>query len=446
MPTTGRLDFDQLSFMWKFLKNRIGKRKKQPQNDPPNPAYTQQLLCKVNEMTNLTFLTVGCYPSDDWRLFNKATAFLDAAWEHASRLRQLRLDLPLECIHTVLSTIPYFHDLEDLHISIRVESISETHTDTMSRLITFINLQSSTLVRMAIDVPSLQIDPSPLFYGINCMPKLMSVAIELPSDLLQIGLNGAVDAFLAKHRASLRGLQVSFNESAYSYNRPTPITFFSCSLFQLSFPSLKTLDLGICYWNFRIDTSLSTELVKYLSKFRCTITELAISNDTLCFPVIQQIVLLFGGADTILRCLKIRVHYLSCDLLDLLSRDLPRLYELVLDFNSIRDKDDGCADVTYRWEKVDLVSLYLLEFFSLIRPFSIQLDAISFVGQLGLRRYPMWALRHLTLRGPQFNCAGIWNKGRVKLVASLPNVLTFNGLSGAEFLAIPDYTELAAFK
>lgn len=358
MPTAGGLQFNRLSFMWKSLKNRMGKRKNQPSNNLPSPASTERLLRKINEMTNLTSLTVGCYPSDDWESFNKATAFLDAAWVHASRLRKLRLDLPLECNHAILPTIPHFHDLEDLYILIRVESISETHTDTLSRLVTFVNLHSSTLVRLAIDVPSLEIDPSPLFFGIQCLPKLVSVAIELPSDLLQTQPNKAVDAFLIKHMMSLRELQVSFSESTYSYDWPTPDTFFSSSTFQLSFPSLKTLDLGVCFWNFQIDTSLSTELVKYLSKFRYTLTELAISNDTLCFPVIQQIVLLFGGADSVLRSLKIRVHYLSCDLLDLLSRDLPNLHELVLDFNSIRDKDDGHTDDSYHWEKAALVGFY----------------------------------------------------------------------------------------
>ena len=345
--------------MWKSLKNRMRKRKEQQRpNGLPSPTYAR-LLHKINQMTNLTSLTVGCYPSDDWRSFNKATAFLDAAWAHASRLRKLRLDLPLECIHAILSTIPHLHDLEDFHISIRVESISATHTDTMTSLVTFINFQSSTLIRLAIDIPSLEIDPSPFFFGIQCLPKLVSVAIELPSELLQTQPNKAVDAFLTKHMKSLRDLQVSFNESTYSYNRPTPATFFSSSTFQLSFPSLKILDLGVCFWNFRSDTSLSTELVRYLSKFRHTLTELAISNDTLCFPVIQRIVLLFGGVDTILRCLKIRVHYLSCDLLDLLSRDLPNLHELVLDFNSLRDKDDGRTDDSYRWEKADLVGFHV---------------------------------------------------------------------------------------
>ncbi len=326
-------------------------------NGPPGPLDTHLLLRKVTQMTNLTSLVVGCYPSDDWRSFNRAITFLDAAFTHSSHLQILTLDIPLESMKRVSFTIPCFPVLEDLRISIRIESPKQSvHMDTMSEIAAFINRQSSTLIRLSIDICTTEIDPSPLFWGLNKLQKLTMVSIGRPVERLQPRHGGTIDIFLGKHAAFLCEFRVHFYGPTYTFEWPTPETFFSSPIFQLNFVRLRCLHLGLAYWDEGSQASLAMNLTQYLSKFRSTLTELVITDYDLSLPVVQSLVLALGGDDMVLHRLKMRVRCLSCDLLDLLAYGLPKLYELELNFDSLSCKDNGS------WDSRVCVRVYYVRF------------------------------------------------------------------------------------
>lgn len=296
-------------------------------------------------MTNLTSLVVGCYPSDDWQYFNRAITFVDAALSHSSHLQALTLDVPLECMERVFFNTHYFPVLEDLKVSIRIESSNESvHINAMSEIVSFINRQSSTLIRLSIDIPTISVEPSPLFYGLNKLLKLTMVSIGQPVERLQPGQIGSIDVFLDKHAACLHELRVHFYGPTYTFERPTPESFFSSPIFQLDLNLLCHLHLGLAYWGKECQASLAKNLGQYLSRYCCTLTELVITDYDLSLPIVQSLVSALGGSNMILHRLVMRVHYLSCDLLDLLAHGLPKLYELDLNFNLFKHKDDGNWD------------------------------------------------------------------------------------------------------
>lgn len=297
-----------------------------------------RLLHCITQMTNFQSLIVGCYPCDDWRLFNNSMPFLDTAWIHAKQLRSLKLDVPLENMERILITIPCFPALEDLSISVRIETTSFIHNNTIVKISTFINQHSSALVRLTVDISTLKVDQALLFYN---LPKLVDVSVGQPIERLQPQPEGALDIFLARHAHAIQELRFYFHGPTYIRERTSPDAFFSSSIFRLDFPSLRLLDLGLSYWNQESQISLARNLALYLCKFRCTLTNLVISDYVLCFPVVQELVSTLGGKDMILKRLKLRVHYLSCDLLDLLAHQLPYLFDLELIFSSLTFKDEG---------------------------------------------------------------------------------------------------------
>lgn len=325
---------------------------------------TERLLRGITQMTNLWSLIVGCYPCDDWRSFNKSVAFLDMAWIHASQLRNLKFDVPLENMERILLTIPHFPVLEDLSISIRIETTSFIHNNTISKISAFINQQSSTLVRLAIDISTLKVDQALLFYGLSHLPKLIGVSVGQPIERLQPQPEGALDSFLVQHALSIRELKFYFHGPTDIHERPSPNTFFSSSIFRHDFPSLRLLDLGLSYWDHESQMSLARNLAQYLNKFCCTLTTLIISDYVLCLPVVQDLVSTLGGKDMILQSLKMHVHYLSCDLLDLLALQLPHLSELDLDFNSLRYKNEGDQHIIHHLRSYNVG-------FPIISPFAI---------------------------------------------------------------------------
>jgi len=328
-------------------------------NGPPGPLDAHLLLHKVTQMTNLTSLLVGCYPSDNWRSFNRAITFLDAAFTQSSHLQILTLDIPLESMARVFFSTPYFPVLEDLRISVRVESLNKlVHMDAMPEIATFINRQSSNLIRLSIDIFTTGVDPSPLFWSLNKLQKLAMISIGQPVERLQPGHGGTIDVFLGNYAAFIFELGVHFYGPTYTVDWPTPETFFSGPIFQLNFVRLRCLHLGLAYWDEGSQASLAMNLAQYLSKFRSTLTELAITDYDLSLPVVQRLVLALGGDGMVLYRLKMRVRCLSCDLLDLLAYGLPELYELDLNFDSLSYKDNGSWPDT----RV-LVRVYYVRFF-----------------------------------------------------------------------------------
>ena len=305
---------------------------------------------RVREMTQLTSLVVGCYSIDSWPDFINSMPFLDAAWSHSPRLQNLALHLPVECLGNVLASIPHFPVLEELELSIWSDPEKPAdplvYTTTPTMVTTFINRHSASLTRLTIDIRNL--DPSSLFMNIQQLPKLIKLSTEQSLGHLDSSEGGHITNFLSEHRTNLQELKLQFYEPPIC-TKPTPTSFFSSSVFQVEFPSVTSLNLGICYWDKKSESSLSRSLAQYLFHFRDTLSKLTIRGCILSLPIIEAFASAFGE-DSVLRELKMDVHYLSSDLLDVLAHKLPQLRSLDLTYSWLQYKDDA------RWD-ADLANL-----------------------------------------------------------------------------------------
>ncbi|CAA7268310.1 unnamed protein product [Cyclocybe aegerita] len=108
-----------------------------------------------------------------------------------------------------------------------------------------------------------------------------------------------------------------------------------------------------------------------------SLIRLVIRDYVLTLDQVQWIVGVLSNEHSELRSLQLHMHTLSCDLFDLLATKLPRLYHLELCFHSLVSNDDGSPNYYYD-------------------PYTEKAQA--FVTDMTDRRYPEWALRHLTVR------------------------------------------------
>ncbi|KDR78813.1 hypothetical protein GALMADRAFT_244391 [Galerina marginata CBS 339.88] len=385
-------------------------------------ALLRHLTC----MTEVTSLTIGCYPSDDLRMFNSTTLLIAAAWSaHGSRVRSLSLAIPLEAYPKVLTAAPTFKSLEDLNITLRVEhaipiAIDET---IFSLIISFIGLHAQSLHGLSVDIPRAAVNPFRFFHNLGQLPQLKRLSINLPLNRLRPGFLTGIDSFLRKQANTLRDLSILICDLLPNNLSLllTPDDFFSHPIFQVQI-RLTYLELGLLPWTKTGQRSLMTaSLTRYLYPMRMTLSRLALRDHTLTFTEVQSVVAVFSTPGSQLQSLEMRIYFLSCNLLDLLSQRLPNLHHLELGFEALTGQDSGAWIETVYWYR-----------------FTHSLEASTFFEGMANRTYPDWALRRLTM--PTYYCSGKWNETRALLVAALPSVVTFNGLSPDEFVKVPDYT------
>ena len=334
-----------LSNLWCHVRN-FGRAVVRLERKASKPDNIRILMRRILEMTQLTSLVVGCYSDDSWRAFIDALPFLDAAWSHAPRLQHLSLHLPVECLDKVLESTPHFPALEELRLTIwSISSHPLLCQATLITVATFINRHSSSLIHLTIDIPTPNLDPSPLFLAIEELPKLLGIATEQSLRRLD-PQGGPVAKFLSKQSISLQELRFQFYDPIFG-ELPTPSSFFSSSIFQVDFPALSFLELGLCYWDRAFEQSIASSIAQYLFKFRNTLTKLIIQDCIISLPIIQAFVSALGEG-AVLQELVMHVHYLSSDLLDLLSHNLPRLRILDLTYSWLQYKDDGRWDPDLR--------------------------------------------------------------------------------------------------
>ena len=417
MPSKAGLPFDRISNWCSDLINigRADAKKELHWSSKPN--HTRILMRRIRAMTQLTSLVVGCYPTDSSRYFMDSRPLWDAAWSHSRRLQNLTLHLPLECFRNVLATIPRFRVLESLSLSIwNGCSDPLVCTSTLAKLAKFINRHSASLTHLTIDIPTSDVDPSPLFYNVEQLPRLIGASIKQP---LQDFESDDIGIFLSKHRINLQELSLEFYESAQTNQRPTPGSFFSNSIFQVGFPSITSLDLGLCYWNKGSESLLAHNLAHYLSKFGNTLSRLTIRGCILSLPIVDAFVSTLEESAN-LRELKMDVHCLSADLLDVLAHKLPRLRSLDLTYSWFRYKDDGCWDPDLRvFTEGGFFAHYVFG--------ECQQLGQEFLTRIGGHDYSPWSLGRLQVT-PREMLAGYGGDIRKMLSACLRSVHTVNGI------------------
>jgi len=301
------------------------------------------LLRRIPKMVNLTTVVVGCYGPDDWRMFKKASAFATAAWTHALRLQSLTLDVPLDVLGHVLSSMPNFSSLQEFKITLRFMGLVPSHHDLLGKTARFINRHSPTLTSLSVDVINSTINSSPLFQALDTLPLLRSMTLGYPIDRMGPTIPTGIGYFLKKHTRELKELRLQLHGSVIRHQAPSPSVIFQHHIFQQSLPCLTLLDLGLCQWEHDSRRSVRGYLTRYVSGFKGSLTTLIIRDFVFGFSDLRAVVEAIGGQQSILRRFQLHTHYLSCGLLDLLSRSLPNLYHLDLLFDSIVRNDNTAS-------------------------------------------------------------------------------------------------------
>ncbi|KIM42423.1 hypothetical protein M413DRAFT_27184 [Hebeloma cylindrosporum] len=391
---------------------------------PSDFVASRILLRHIAQMTEVKSLTIGCYPSDDVEGFKAAASFVHTAWSSLrSRLRILNLAIPLEA-YSISKIFPpglVLESLEELTIVLRKAYNNTDDGEIIASIIPFINRQHKSLTSLTIDIPEAKVDPSPLFNALQRFPDMKKLSIVHPVDRLQPADRTGIDVFLEKHAQQLEEFKIRFYVTD---SLPIPSEFFSHPIFKISLPRLTCLDLGLFQWPKLSQPDVTDGIVRYVGRMCRPLTRLAIRDCVLAYPQVVSLFSVISSEASKLRSLEMHVYFLSCSLLDLLSQQLPKLYHLELRFDSLMSQEDGTWIANYYWNGYDN-------------------QASAFVRDMADRKYPDWALRHFTVR-PLYYCSGRWDESRQVLASALPAVISFNGLSGDEFVDIPDYTKSLA--
>ena len=307
------------------------------------------LLRHIAQMTEVKLLTIGCYPSDDIEGFKSAAPLVHAAWSTVqSRLRILNLTLPLEAYSNSKIFPPnlVLESMEELTVVLRKAYNTTDDGEIIAAIIPFINRHHKSLINLTIDTPDAKVDPSLLFNALCWFPRVTKLSILHPVARLQPTDHTGIDVFLAKHAQQLEEFKIRFYAADFL---PIPNEFFSHPIFQIDLPQLAYLDLGLFQWPTSVQADVTNGLVGYVGRVGRSLTRLAVRDCVLTFPKVVSLVSVFSSEASRLRSLEMRVYFLSCSLLDLLSQQLPKLYRLELQFDSLMSQDDGTRIVNYYW-------------------------------------------------------------------------------------------------
>ncbi|KAF8908588.1 hypothetical protein CPB84DRAFT_1843482 [Gymnopilus junonius] len=176
---------------------------------------------------------------------------------------------------------------------------------------------------------------------------------------------------------------------------------------------LMSLDLGLRQWALKYKQGSAERLSNYLHPMAQTLSRLAIHDHILTLHEVKQTVSVVGGRDSWLCDLEMHTHFLSCNLLDLLSRQLPDLHQVDMRFESLTSKDDGNVVPTRN---------FMLGHNSQL----ISVGVHAFFRDIEHRVYRDWGLKHFTI-GPfyPYHLTGDFER-RKRLLNALPSVITFN--------------------
>ncbi|CAA7268319.1 unnamed protein product [Cyclocybe aegerita] len=251
------------------------------------------------------------------------------------------------------------------------------------------------------------VNPSSLYRNLSQLPRLTKLSISHPLERFLSHESTGIDTSLKNNRHTLVELRFhSYHPVAYY--PPPPDAFFSHPIFKVAFPLLEVLHLGLYRWSNNSEASVKDNLSRCLASFgnSGSLTKLAILEYVLRLEQLQAILLVVGGENSELRRLQVHLHGLDGNVFEALASQTLLLYELELCFNIMTEgKDDSFNEVMVN------------------------------------RRYPEWSLCHLTTVGPLCFGSIFWDTARGLLTASLPGVISFNGMSRGEFGRIPDYTK-----
>lgn len=353
------------SLYYKLKKSKHCKLIIEPTSEARRVPSQQLAACQkslqyhIEKMIGLTALTIGCSPERNLKIFNSAVPLYSTALvAHAPHLTSLTLNIPVEGYPTLISTTPPFNVLTHLNVAIHSAYHNTMYEETLVAIAGFIARHASTLTNLALDTPSTLIHPLQLFTNIPKLPHLKELSLAIWFQRLKLQYPTNVDQFLQRQAESLTGLILRFSgvyhpqDSIYYDPPPAPAVFFLHPLFQVQLSNLRSLDLKLDFWSGHFCTPMNDHVVEYLRRLQSPLAKLTISGYVFSFMQVKDIVTVFGGEDSQLQSLDIPTQCLSCGLLDLLHKQLPRLTNLKLSFNSLdlsckgagtQERDQGSA-------------------------------------------------------------------------------------------------------
>ena len=297
------------------------------------------LLERMRHMTELTSLTISCQPFERFKLATSiATTTL---LTHGVRLRNLSLTIPLEYYPGILAAAQSVTTLEHLSVELRIAFQTTIFEELFPVLIEFIQRQSNSLQSLSVDTPHPIVDPFQFFRNLGLLPNLKKLSVLHPIDRLQTQYSPGLDIFLASHSSSLEEVSIRFTGFFRHGHQPNPVQFFSHPILRVRLPHLTSLELGLRQWPSTYRYQSAEQLSNYVRPLANSLSSIAIHDRVLTFPEVEKLISVIGGENSHVRSLDVHMYFLSCDLLDLLSRRLPGLVRLNLAFEALTSKDDG---------------------------------------------------------------------------------------------------------
>lgn len=250
-------------------------------------------------------------------------------------LRSLTLNVPLEIMH-VMPSIDMPH-LESLSIYLCTTEKSEEEIDRIfDSLVVFVNnlLGSLELLSITSRVPSRSLKLDRFFRMLGTFPHLRSFSLSIPFDGNHLSSPEQVVKFLNKHRHMLKQLRLSASRcSPDSLVDPECKLWIPNTLTRLNMtPYPQLYDLHLAIRPIKMDLTPLMEFFGFHAIDSLTLTERALTYD--------EVKAILDALSTCehsrgLKQLRLRIQYLSPELLELLAKRIPRLALLELAFGEI---------------------------------------------------------------------------------------------------------------
>ncbi|KAF8806998.1 hypothetical protein BYT27DRAFT_7292709 [Phlegmacium glaucopus] len=347
------------------------------------PKTIQKMVFNImKNLTSLTSLNIDIQ-AEDHVPFSQATPspFVEGWQAFGRNLTTLDLSVPLEDLHLVLPTGPTkLTNLRTLSVRIlRAYSASDETVILPKTLLPFIN-GHKTITSLALEAPE-GIKLFFLLQHLTSMPSLQTFRLEQSFESLVEADYLGLYQFLLTHQTRIRDLNIGITSRCRDYPYPSILSSQEC--FRVPLPVIERLSVNLSY----SPSIYNTSFVSYFIQYKATLTSLTIKEQRLADGVLSLLVTDLASPG-ILRELEISIFSLKPSIFQHLAINLPSLEVLTLNF-------------LYPSDTQKRISI------------------------------PQWGLHTLNLH---VHSSSLWPDRKADLLAILPNVQTFSGLSRAQYL------------
>ncbi|PPQ64048.1 hypothetical protein CVT24_008860 [Panaeolus cyanescens] len=414
------------------------------------------LLNTLPQMTSLTNLTIAyphCDEETDTCVVQKSLQLVNSIWMVpgiAERLVKLELSIPLETFGQATSAVSAFPRLEHLGLIIHAPNTFTSNPNIVGaatyEMAQFINDKCPNIHSLALTFYSLpdNINPIHPFFtapALDRLPHLRSFSLKI--SIINFKLQECVSSFLATHASTIRELHIALEGPAGDHHLPHPQPILAHPIFDVSFPYLSSLTLGLVQWNRDTWGSIVIQfLTKYLIRHRSTLRNLRIDEYIFTF---EQLSSFMDKLAT--RCilqslsLNIQLHSLSSDLLQSLYTSFGHLRSLHLAFDYSYEPDRSS-------ESSFIADNITMKLCGPLTGVVAQRRSVMFHNKITHQTYLDWALCDLDLEYRKYEniCEVCYHRPdpyrsfETSSAGALPAVLRPDGVGSVAFDKIPTHS------